>query len=69
VLARVIDQGSRLSAVRLAQTHAACDVLGLRRGFDENDLYANLRWLAREQGRVEKAPAGVRRNPSCSSTT
>ena len=26
VLARVIDQGSRLSAVRLADRHAACDV-------------------------------------------
>jgi hypothetical protein len=61
VLARVIDQGSRLSAVRLAQTHAACDVLGLRRGFDENDLYANLRWLAREQGSVEKRLFGARR--------
>ncbi len=24
VIARVIEQGSRLSAVRLAQTHAAC---------------------------------------------
>ena len=29
VMARVIDQGSRLSAVRLAMAHAACDVLGL----------------------------------------
>jgi hypothetical protein len=29
VMARVIDQGSRLSAVRLAQTHAACEVLHL----------------------------------------
>ena len=29
VIARVIDQGSRLSAVRLAMAHAACDVLGL----------------------------------------
>ena len=29
VFARVIDQGSRLSAVRSATTHAACDVLGL----------------------------------------
>ena len=29
VIARVIDQGSRLSAVRLAQTHAACDVLDI----------------------------------------
>ena len=37
VLARVLEQGaSRLSAVRLAQAHAACDVLGIRRGFDEN---------------------------------
>jgi hypothetical protein len=38
VVARVIDQGSRLSAVRLAATHAACDVLGLER-FDEENLY------------------------------
>src|SRR2546426_3376685 len=29
VIARVIDQGSRLSAVRLAMAHAAWDVLGL----------------------------------------
>ena len=43
---RVIDQGLRLSAVRLAQVHAACDVLGISRGFDENDLYENLRWIA-----------------------
>ncbi len=49
VIARVIDQGSRLSAVRLAQVHAACDVLGIRRGFDENDLYENLTWLCHEQ--------------------
>jgi hypothetical protein len=26
VIARLLDQGSRLSAVRLAQVHAACDV-------------------------------------------
>jgi len=36
VLARVIDQGSRLSAVRLAASHAACDVLGLD-AFDEEE--------------------------------
>jgi hypothetical protein len=29
VISRIIDQGSRLSAVRLAQSHAACDILGL----------------------------------------
>lgn len=55
VLARVLDQGSRLSAVRLAQVHAACDVLGLRRGFDENDLYANLGWLSERQPAIEQA--------------
>ncbi len=38
VLARVLEQGSRLSAVRLAQVHAAGAVLGWQRGFDENDL-------------------------------
>jgi hypothetical protein len=38
-----------LSAVRLAQAHAACDALGIRRGFDENDLYANLGWLSQHQ--------------------
>src|SRR3990170_4554419 len=61
VIARVIDQGSRLSAVRLAQTHAACDVLDISRGFDENDLYENLRWLADNQQKIEKALFSVRR--------
>ena len=54
VLARVLEQGSRLSAVRLAQVHAACDVLGIQRGFDENDLYANLTWLSARQEAIEK---------------
>jgi hypothetical protein len=52
VMARVIDQGSRLSAVRLAMAHAACDVLGLGT-FDEDALYENLDWLARAQASVE----------------
>lgn len=53
VVARVIDQGSMLSAVRLAQTHAACEVLRISRGFDENDLYENLSWLSDNQKRIE----------------
>ena len=61
VIARVIDQGSRLSGVRLAQTHAACDVLELGRGFDENDLYENLRWLADNQAKIEKKLFSTRR--------
>src|SRR5215471_451864 len=52
VIARVIDQGSRLSAVRLAMAHAACDVLGLEM-FDEDALYENLDWLAGAQAAIE----------------
>jgi transposase len=54
VLARALEQGSRLSAVRLAQVHAACDVLGLRQGFSENDLYDNLDWLCNRQEEIER---------------
>ena len=52
VIARVIDQGSRLSAVRLAGAHAACDVLGLGK-FNEEDLYDNLDWLCENQALIE----------------
>jgi hypothetical protein len=52
VMARVIDQGSRLSAVRLAMSHAACDVLGLD-AFNEDALYENLDWLAGAQAAIE----------------
>jgi len=61
ILARVLDQGSRLSAVRLAQVHAGCDVLGIRRGFDENDLYANLTWLSEHQQQIEDRLFAARR--------
>jgi len=56
-----LDQGSRLSAVRLAQVHAACDVLGIRRGFDENDLYENLSWLCQHQEQIELRLFAARR--------
>jgi transposase len=52
VIARVIDQGSRLSAVRLAGAHAACDVLGFGK-FNEDDLYNNLDWLCENQALLE----------------
>jgi hypothetical protein len=61
VVARLLDQGSRLSAVRLAQVHAACDVLGIRRGFDENDLYENLTWLSQHQEQIEQRLFAARR--------
>jgi transposase len=59
VFARVIDQGSRLSAVRLATSHAACDVLALD-AFNEDDLYQNLDWLAENQARIEDQLFGSR---------
>ena len=66
VLARSIDQGSRLSAVRLAGSHAACEVLGLEK-FDEDDLYENLEWLCEHQARIEDALFAA--NPSAQSST
>ena len=66
VLARALEQGSRLSAVRLARVHAACDALGLRQGFSENDLYENLGWLCARQEGIERrlfAARADRRQP------
>lgn len=53
VMARCIDQGSRLSAVRLAESHGVCDVLGLET-FNEEQLYSNLAWLLEHQAAIEK---------------
>jgi len=53
VLASVIAQGSRLSAVRLAQQHAACDILQLET-FNEDDLYQALDWLDAHQPAIEE---------------
>jgi transposase len=52
VIARAIDQGSRLSAVRLATAHACCDLLGLD-AFNEDHLYTNLAWLSENQAAIE----------------
>ena len=52
-LARIAHGGSRLSAVRWAGQHAVSDVLGAE-GFDEDDLYAALDWLAGQQERIER---------------
>jgi hypothetical protein len=61
VAARVLDQGSRLSAVRLAHVHAACDVVGIRRGFDENDLDAKVSWVSEHQEGIVKRLFSQRR--------
>ncbi len=53
ILARLIEPGSRLGNVRLAQRHAAVDVLGLD-AFNEDDLYAALDWIGTKQPKIEK---------------
>ncbi len=53
VLARVVHRGSRLSAVRWAETQAIGPALELA-PFTEDDLYAALDWLATQQVRIEK---------------
>lgn len=52
VIAAVIGSVSRLSATRLAQSHAACDILGLD-SFHEDDLYKALDWLHDQQEKIE----------------
>ena len=52
VIARVIDQGSRLSAVRFGANHAVCDILDCD-AFHEEHLYANLDWLHENQADIE----------------
>ena len=54
VVARVLSQGSRLSAVRMAKTVAAAEVVGFKRGFCEDHLYENLAWLSENQRQIEK---------------
>jgi hypothetical protein len=53
VLARVLHRGSRLSAVRWADTQAVRETLGIG-PFGEDDLYGALDWLAAEQPRIER---------------
>ncbi len=54
IMAALIGQGSRLSAVRLAQRHAVCDVLNLK-AFNEDDLYLAMDWLASQQHHIERS--------------
>ncbi len=63
ICARIIDQGSRLSAVRLAGTHAACDILGITESFTEDHLYENLAWLSDHQKTIEDRLFRTRTKP------
>ena len=52
IFARLVEQGSRLSSVRLAQRHDL-NKLGLG-DFDENDLYEALDWLGDRQEEIQQ---------------
>ena len=53
VIARVLEQGSRLSAVRLGEIYDIASVLSLKKGFTEDALYRNFLWLSNNQKRIE----------------
>src|SRR5208337_4317155 len=48
-----LDQIQLAQGLSLGAVWTAADVLGLQRGFDANDLYANLTWLSEHQQRIE----------------
>jgi len=52
-LARLIDKGSRLSAVRMAESRVVCEILGLD-SFQEEDFYQAMDWLYSHQEEIEK---------------
>lgn len=52
IMATLIEQGSRLSATRLAQRHAVCDILNID-SFNEDDLYKAMDWLEERQEKIE----------------
>ena len=53
IMSRLLDQGSRLSAVRLARIHAGCELLGID-SINEDALYDALDWLYGRQGKIER---------------
>ena len=53
VIARFLGAKSRLAAVRYANLHSVCEVLGLK-PFNENHLYSSLNWLNSNQNRIEE---------------
>lgn len=53
VIARLAHNGSRLSAVRWAESHAVEEILAIKK-FNEDDLYGALDWLEQNQEIMEK---------------
>lgn len=53
IIARILEQRSRLSATRLDDKYDIASVISLERGFDENNLYDCLHWLSKNQHEIE----------------
>jgi len=53
IFARFLGNGSRLSAVRQAQIHAGCEILGIE-SLTEDDLYSAMDWLYDHKSEIEK---------------
>ena len=52
IISRLIEPGSRLSAVRLANIHLGCETIGISQ-INENTLYSSLDWLHENKQSVE----------------
>ncbi len=61
VFARILEQGSRLSAARLVLIYDIASIINLNRGFDENDFYQSLHWVAKNQSSIENSLFRLRR--------
>lgn len=53
VLARIMEKGSRLSAVRAASYHTVSEIIGID-SFDEDDLYLSMDWLCQKHKLIEE---------------
>jgi len=52
IISRLIEPGSRLSAVRLASIHSGCETIGISQ-INENTLYSSLDWLYENKQNIE----------------
>ncbi len=52
IISRLIEPGSRLSAVRLANIHLGCETIGISQ-INENTLYTSLDWLYDNKQNIE----------------
>ncbi len=62
-IVRTLQQGSRLSAVRLNRSHALAEVIRPNKRVSEDHMYNTLQWLSSRQNEIEKGLFKRHRNP------